>query len=139
MSKRKAMVPSVFIPGARRVLDKLGKPVTDNRGRPIWQKAKPVEHTLHFKNEAAKRRAMQAAAERGTTVTCPEEAIPLANTRDLIKVPLYRGIESELANHIRYCMREKKPVVPEMKPNYVHGPMWAIKKKKRSVAAAVAA
>lgn len=92
MSKRKAYEPDTSVPGGYG--------------------AKPIGHMIHFKTAAAKRRAQAAAAERGIAYSHVGELIPLAQPRDLVKVPVFRGFSARLANEIRFRLKYGRPLNP---------------------------
>jgi hypothetical protein len=111
VSKRKAFEPGTTVPGGRPVLDKLGQQMFDRKGRPAWYHAKPLTTVLHFRNAAGKRRAVEKAKALGVAFAHVNELIPLAEPRDLTRVPLYRGFSARFANEVRAKIRAKRPLL----------------------------
>lgn len=108
---------SVYVLGARVATDRFGSPlihdgkaIKERPGSPlsvqkpgdvVWLRPKPVSYALHFRNAAAKLRAManERAMNAGRVVAAPD--IRFANPTDIVHVPVYAGIESRLANVLR--------------------------------------
>jgi hypothetical protein len=117
MSKFKRFLPATVIPGSRMKVDKHGAPeISDvtikerpgsplsiiKKGSPIFIMPKPAGFALHFRNEAAKRRTVAHMASQG--IAGPAD-IRYAAPKDIVHVPLWRGLDARLANNIRGMIR----------------------------------
>lgn len=96
------------MPGSRLILDDLGKPVFV-KGVPLWHLGKIATTEIHFKNAAAKRRVKAKAAAMGVGYRHVRELLPLAEPRDLVRVPTFRGFPARFANEVRAKIKAGRP------------------------------
>lgn len=119
---RSPFQPMTVVPGATRAYEtnELGKPdylkpITDKKGRPVWNMPRPVSFAIHFKNEACKRNFFKIKAKVEASVAAKEidskagnkmlsEALQAATNQ----VPVYRGLSAELARKFRAEGRRKQ-------------------------------
>lgn len=84
--------------------------------------AKPVQFAIHFQSEAAKRKVIAAAVERGLVqgkdFETAYDLVPVADAKYLKRVPCYRGLSSDLVQSIRHSQRSKRPFMPKRNPNF---------------------
>lgn len=113
MSKHKAFTPGTYVPGYRVHRNPDGSVMLNTTpgpdfGKPVVTYAKPIAHLLHFANAAARRRTCAAIGCSPTDDEAIRLGVPVhARPRDLVKVPLLRGLPCRLANEIRADMRRK--------------------------------
>lgn len=96
------------MPGSRLILDSDGKPLIV-RGVPVWHRPKPMSTEIHFKNAAAKRRVKAKAAAMGVEFRHVRELLPLAEPRDLVRVPVFRGFSARFATEVRAKIKAGRP------------------------------
>lgn len=120
MSKHKMAVPGTYVVGSSLKVNHLGQPVIGlemplrtadgtlvghkpPRREPMWNRGKILGYVSHFKNAAAKRRAGGD----------PAKALP----RELVQVPIYRGMPASLANDLRAGQRaiQRKSVLEQVR------------------------
>lgn len=111
MSRRKMSLPETYVVGAHPVLDKLGqhvtgiqKPLFTAAGRPVgtnpirgnyvWEGGQVVGVISHWRSEAARRR-------------CGND-MRKAEKKELIQVPIFRGIQGVLVSGLRQQARRAK-------------------------------
>lgn len=120
MSTRKMFLPSTVIPGSRPRLDRKGQPVIaeqtikERPGSPLsiqrkgeveFIRPQPAGFALHFRNAAAKLRTAAHMASQG--ISGPAD-IKYAAPKDIVRVPLYRGLSARFANEVRGMMRRQQ-------------------------------
>lgn len=111
MGARIARHPITGLPITATSDEKVGRVTVQRAGQPKWNRAKPVQMAIHFRNEAAKRRT--EAKVKADNI--PEAAIKLfglatyANPKDLVKVPVYTGVPQFLATRARAVARRDAP------------------------------
>lgn len=116
MSHHKQFLPGSFVLGSQPVLDKdkLGRTISKMEAKPTlmlanghvhgssllklvpaWTPGQTLGTVSHWRNEAARRRA--------------DGDMTKADKKDLVQVPMYRGISARFANELRAeSKREKK-------------------------------
>lgn len=123
--------PKTVVPGARRAVDEKGKPAFGKKGRkriPLWDMPEPLYYDHHFKDAGSRRLAEAEVLRRSgdidkILIENIRKDLRAMKSRDLVKlmspkrldmhtvaVPVYRGVDSKIANHIRsqYRRAERK-------------------------------
>lgn len=119
----KSFEPMTVVPGGTRKyerhpvtgeLDPL-KPLSDHKGRPVWNMPEPSRSVIHFKNEGCRRHFLHVKAKVEANVA--DGTIPAgvgnkilsdnlqANTH---QVPVYRGVSASLARQLRGEARRRR-------------------------------
>ncbi len=94
---KKNFAPGTVTLGAARMRDRIGLPLFDLRGRPVWQMPKPIRHEPHWMNPKKRAEAEAAGLDRMT-----------AGVKYTILVPIYRWLPTSVVNYMKNKLRRQK-------------------------------
>lgn len=82
-----------IVPGASLMRDQYGKIVYGNKGRALWNKAKPHKSATHFNSEASRRKYLNGE---------------LSLKEATHEVPVYRGLRNDVYKDALNTKRRKE-------------------------------